>query len=86
MLNISKNLTKRNVNVVENPTKRRVRAKKGNIKFSTACLYNCCNFIMLGKCLNATEKENLDIGRFDVEDIRKLCEYKSLKYSKMTHK
>lgn len=36
--------------------------------------------------LKCDGKENLDIGRFDVEDIRKLCEYKSLKYSKMTHK
>lgn len=58
MLNISKNSIKRNVNVVKNPTKRRVRAKKGNIKFSTACLYNCCNFIMLEKCLNTTERKS----------------------------
>lgn len=59
MFNISKNLTKRNVNVVKNPTKRRVRVKNGNIKFSTAYLYNCCNFIMLEKCLNTTEKKIL---------------------------
>lgn len=59
MLNISKNPTKRNVDVVKNPTKRRVRAKNGNIRFSTAYLYNCCNFIMLEKCLNTTEKKIL---------------------------